>query len=457
MAVAEGRHEMSLAGMEGRIMLKRRDVKMLLIGGTAMTLSLTAWSVGVREPVEPAPMEEVLAEVEATAESVVTWDITVTRNERVEDWIDFLTGRNRDRTELWLERSGKYGPMIQAELRERGMPEDLLYLALIESGFSPKAYSHAAASGIWQFIAETGQRYGLEVNGVVDERRDPVKSTQAALDYLGELYDRFGSWYLAAAAYNTGENRVGRIMREMYGTERGTDAHFWKIAPRLPRETRDYVPLMLAAGHIAKEPSRYGFEDLEYQEPLAYDVTWVPGAVGLDAVAEALAVPVDSIADLNTHLVAGSTPEGRAWPVRLPSGTADEFAVSFPAIYTAARREQAKRVAELASAPTHRVRRGETLSHIARRYGVTVSALRSANGNLSPRRLQVGQQLRVPTGGSAVASSQSVEPRFHQVRNGESLWTIARRYDVSMGQLRAWNGLGRRSVIHPGQKLRVTA
>jgi membrane-bound lytic murein transglycosylase D len=337
------------------------------------------------------------------------------------------------------------------------MPEDLLYLALIESGFSPKAYSHAAASGIWQFIAETGQRYGLEVNGVVDERRDPVKSTHAALDYLEELYDRFGSWYLAAAAYNTGENRVGRIMREMYGTERGTDAHFWKIAPRLPRETRDYVPLMLAAGHIAKEPARYGFDELEYQEPLAYDVTWVPGAVALSAVAEALALPVDSIADLNTHLVAGSTPDGRAWPVRLPSGTADRFAESFPAIYAAARREQAKRAAELASAPTHRVRRGETLSHIARRYGVSVSALRTANGNLSPRRLQVGQQLRVPRGGSAVASTPAAEPRFHQVRNGESLWTIARRYDVSMGQLRAWNGLGRRSVIHPGQKLRVTA
>ncbi len=442
-------------------MLKGRDVKMLVIGGVAMSLSLlTAWSVRVDEPVEPAPMEEVLAEVEASAEPVVTWDITVTRNERVEDWIDFLTGRNRDRTKLWLERSGKYGPMIQAELRERGMPEDLLYLALIESGFSPKAYSHAAASGIWQFIAETGRRYGLEVNGVVDERRDPVKSTQAALDYLQELHERFGSWYLAAAAYNTGENRVGRIMREMYGTERGTDEHFWKIAPRLPRETRDYVPLMLAAGHIAKEPAKYGFTDVQYQEPLAYDVTWVPGAVALDAVAAAVALPVDSVADLNTHLVAGATPEGRAWPVRLPSGLAETFAANFPAIFKQARLEQAKRAAELASAPTHRVLRGETLSHIARRYGVSVSALQAANGNLSPRRLQVGQQLRVPgRGGSAVAASRAAEAetRYHQVRTGESLWTIARRYDVSMKQLRAWNGLGGRSVIHPGQRLRVTA
>ncbi|HEU5209767.1 MAG TPA: LysM peptidoglycan-binding domain-containing protein [Longimicrobiales bacterium] len=441
-------------------MVNRRDWKMLLTGGAAMSAALlTAWSVRPEPPVEPAPMEEVLAEAEALSDDVVTWDITVTRNERVEDWIDFLTGRNRDRTKLWLERSGRYGPMIQAELRERGMPEDLLYLALIESGFSPKAYSSAAASGIWQFIAETGQRYGLEVTGVVDERRDPIKSTDAALDYLQDLYDRFGSWYLAAASYNTGENRVGRIMREMFGTERGTDEHFWKIAHRLPRETRDYVPLMLAAGHIAKEPEKYGFTDLVYQEPLSFDVTWVPGAVSLDAIARAVSLPVDSIGDLNTHLVAGATPEGRAWPVRLPSGTAEQFAVNFPRIFREVRAEAARHEAALANAPTHRVLRGETLSHIARRYGVSVGALQQANDNISPRRLQVGQVLRVPgrSGGAAVASSSAAEARFHQVRRGESLWTIARRYDVSMNQLRAWNGLSGRSVIHPGQKLRVTA
>ena len=439
-------------------MPSRRTLNRFAFGGVVVAASLlTAWSVQERMAVEPAPMEEVLAEVETAAEPVVTWDITVTRNERVEDWIDFLTGRNRDRTALWLERSGKYGPMIREELRGRGMPEDLLYLALIESGLSPKAYSRAAASGMWQFIAETGQRYGLEVNDVVDERRDPIRSTRAALDYLEELHERFDSWYLAAAAYNTGENRVGRIMREMFGTERGTDEHFWKIAPRLPRETRDYVPLMLAAGHIAKEPAKYGFDALKYQSPLTYDVVWVPGAIELDAVARALAITVDSVADMNTQLVAGVTPRGRAWPVRIPTGTRDVFAANFPAIYREARLAMAKRAAEEKTLATHRVRRGETLSHIAQRYGVSVAALRAANGGLSPTRLRAGQDIRLPggTGDRVATRATSSAVRWHQVRSGESLWTIARRYDVSTNQLRAWNDLGRRSVIHPGQRLRI--
>ena len=444
-------------------MNERRYLKMVLLGvSVAGVASLTAWSASVPPQAEPAPMENVLSEAaaETPASDVVTWDITVTRNERVEDWIGFLTGRNRDRTQLWLERSGKYGPMIQAELRERGMPEDLLYLALIESGFSPKAYSSAAASGIWQFIAETGRRYDLEVNGVVDERRDPVKSTHAALDYLGELHDRFGSWYLAAAAYNTGENRVGRIMREMYGTERGTDAHFWKIAHRLPRETRDYVPLMLAAGHIAKEPAKYGFTNLQYQEPLAYDVAWVPGAVSLADVARSIGVPADSVAELNTQLMDEVTPNGRAWPVRLPKGTSKIFATQFPAIYREAKLAVVQQEAERATLPTHRVRRGETLSHIAKRYNISVAALQSANGDISPRRLRAGQELRVPTKAASSTTrvaSTSAAPSYHQVRTGESLWTIARRYDVSTRELRAWNGLNGRSVIHPGQKLKVEA
>jgi hypothetical protein len=199
------------------------------------------------------------------------WDMSNLDHYRVDHWIAHFTGPKRDDFRRFLERSGRYGPMIQQELAARDMPQDLIYLAMIESGMNPEAYSHAHAAGLWQFIAETGSRYGLTVNSVVDERYDPVKATQAGLDYLTYLHNRFGSWYLAAAGYNTGENRVGRIMREVTGSEKGTDEDFYRIWDRLPRETRDYVPLMVAAARIAKDPAKYGFEDVQFQPALAFD------------------------------------------------------------------------------------------------------------------------------------------------------------------------------------------
>jgi membrane-bound lytic murein transglycosylase D len=458
-------------------MTTQRPPNRVIVGAVALTVSLSAaWTVGrSRLQVEPPAMEQIQEAVAADATEAVVWDLPVTRNESVDRWIAFLKGSNHDRTRLWLERTGRYGPMIRAELRERGMPEDLLYLALIESGLSPRAYSKAAASGMWQFIAETGQRYGLEVSAEVDDRRDPVKSTAAALSYLQELHDRFGSWYLAAAAYNTGENRVGRIMREMIGTERGTDDHFWQIAHRLPRETRDYVPLMLAAGHIGKEPERYGFRDLEYQEPLAYDIVWVPGAVDLPIIAQASGVPVSEVKELNPHLMRDRTPPNRGTPLRVPAGTRVAFEATFPELYREARLAQSQpRQAGVAAAATaaassvaatagsagvrtHRVRRGETLTHIGRRYGVSVAALRSANGNIDPRRLRAGQSLRVPGASTAgVARTATSAAQHHRVNRGENLTVIARRYGVTVPQIRSWNGL-KGSRIHPGQRLRVRA
>ncbi|MEX2609940.1 MAG: transglycosylase SLT domain-containing protein [Gemmatimonadota bacterium] len=361
------------------------------LGGALVVASLLgAWNVGPgrdRSP-QPAPMDQILTEADGAA-SAVSWDLTVTRNERVDFWIDFLKGRNYERTHLWLERSGRYGPMIQAELRARGMPEDLLYLALIESGFSPYAESHAAAVGIWQFIAETGRRHGLRIDHEVDERRDPVQATAAALDYLEVLYERFDSWYLAAASYNTGENRVDRILRERAGGARGQDELFWEIAPHLPRETRDYVPLMLAAGHIAKEPARYGFHGLEYQEPLGFDEVWVPGNVPVSAVAEAAGVAAEVVEELNPHLLRDRTPRAGGGAVRIPAGTRSTFAAAFPAVY------QAARLAVAAEPAYHKVNRGENLTVIARRYGLSLSELRSLNDMGRSSRILAGQRLRV--------------------------------------------------------------
>src|SRR5687768_11672808 len=232
------------------------------------------------QPSEPVPGPVALNAAEAYRVLNVSkeWDIEQTKNEQVDFFIEFLQFRNRDKTKLWLERLGKYGPMIQQKLAERDMPQDLLWLATIESGMNPNAYSKAKAAGLWQFIEETGERHGLEVTQYVDERRDPIKSTDAALDYLSKLNQRFGgSWYLAAAGYNTGENRVERIVRERAGGRMGDEAVFWEIDNHLPSETRDYVPLMLAMGHIGKDPQKYGFTDLQMQQPLSYDEVKIDG------------------------------------------------------------------------------------------------------------------------------------------------------------------------------------
>jgi membrane-bound lytic murein transglycosylase D len=457
--------ERNLKGLRYRVQQKlaQRHVRSAGIGAVVVAVSLTAaWSIGRdRSDVDEAPAE-VMLESKAAEKAEATWDLPVTRNERVDVWIDFLKGDNAEKTELWLERQGKYAPMIRAELRRRGMPEDLLYLALIESGFSPKAYSKAAASGLWQFIAETGRRYGLEVSPEVDERRDPIRSTSAALEYLQELYNRFGSWYLAAAAYNTGENRVDRILRERAGGARGDDALFWKIAPYLPRETRDYVPLMLAAGHIAKEPEKFGFDSLEYQSALDFETVWVPGSTELSLVAEATGVETSAVADLNPHLTKGRTPTNRAYAVRIPRHGTVAFEARFPALYRESRLARAaepeKPAAKAAAVrATHRVRKGETLTHIAKRYGISVSTLRAANGNVSPRLLRAGQTLRVPGAAAAtkkVASTTEARARQHTVRRGESLSVIARRYHTTVSKIRSSNNL-RSSRIYAGQRLSI--
>jgi membrane-bound lytic murein transglycosylase D len=446
-------------------MAERRNGVTLGIGSVLIIVSLSAaWSAGRGgRSDDPATAAATMISSAAPAATAVAWDLPVTHNERVERFISFLSKGNHEHTAVWLERQGTYAPMIRAELRRRGMPEDLLYLALIESGLSPTAYSKAKASGMWQFIAETGRRYGLEVSSEVDERRDPIKSTAAALDYLQELYDEFGSWYLAAAAYNSGENRVARILKERAGGARGDEALYWKIAPHLPKETRDYVPLMLAMGHIAKEPEKYGFTQLEYQDPMAFDVVWVPGATELETIAQAAGVEAERVAQLNLHLTKQRTPESRGWSVRIPEGSRGMFEQAFPQLYRAARlarAEEAERPAKVAikstsksTARTHRVRRGETLSTIAAKYDVSVSALLRANGNIDPRRLTVGRSLRVPAASNAVASAS--DDKYHRVKTGENLTVIADRYNVSVRQIRSWNGLSG-SRIQPGQRLRVS-
>jgi len=384
-------------------------------------------------------------------------------NDRVEAWISYFQNVIPERFQLYLERMGRFEPMIRRKLSEQEMPQDLIYLSLIESGMNANAYSRAAAVGLWQFIRGTARLYGLEVSFWVDERRDPEKATEAALRYLSDLHDEFGSWYLAAAAYNGGPGRIRR------GLARRSDATFWDLADaRLLRsETRNYVPKLIAAAIIGHDPERYGFRDLSTHEPIAYDVVTIPDATSFDVLAEAAETDQETIRALNPQFPQNVTPPDRAVELKVPEGTGARFQTRYAAIPPD----------ERVTWTFHVVQRGQTLGQIGANYGVSVTALRAANGNIDPRRLQIGQRLVIPIGGTRTASSSTssrtgtarAEPRAAVseqsaletarsvtvvVRRGDSLWTIARRYSVSTRDIMQWNGLNS-TVIRPGDRLEI--
>jgi membrane-bound lytic murein transglycosylase D len=249
---------------ELRRLLRRRKIESFSI-----TLLATLAAVGIvgrsasDNPVARASAAAVAPPTEEQihgASEEPGWDLPNLDHPRVDSWIERFTSDQRRSFSIFLDRKQRYEEMITSKLAEREMPQELVYLAMIESGFNPTATSRVKAQGLWQFMAPTGRSYGLTVNGRVDERNNPEKATEAALTYLSDLYRRFGSWYLAAAAYNTGQGRVASIMRSTTGSVKGTDEDFYRIASRLPRETREYVPKLIAAARIGKEPEKYGFQ-----------------------------------------------------------------------------------------------------------------------------------------------------------------------------------------------------
>ncbi len=398
--------------------------------------------------------EEELRELESTGPD---WDIPITINDAVERWLEYFQTAGRENFAIYLSRAGRYEPMMRAVFRDADLPEDLVYVSLIESGFSPRAYSRARAVGLWQFISGTARLYDLRVSYWVDERRDPILATKAAAAHLKDLHDEFGSWYLAAAAYNGGPNRVRR------GIRRSGSDDFWTLSRRryLRRETRNYVPKLIAAALIAKQPEHYGFVGIQTAEPLTYDVVQVPDATSLNVIADAAGVSVEEVKEMNPQILRGVTPPGERHSLRVPPGTSGMFAVNY------ARVAPGDRVTWV----QHVVRRGDTLSEIGRRYGVSVSAIRAANKGVRARRLRIGQRLIIPRAGRlpryAAASTVRrgkpvrVEPQrpdapyvTYRVRKGDSLWVIARRYDVTARDLMRWNGL-RSSRIYPGDEVRV--
>lgn len=311
----------------------------------------------------------------------VEFDIPIVMNRDVERWLDYYKGQGRASFEITLARAGRYERPMRAILRRKGLPEDLVYLSLIESGFHATAYSRARALGLWQFVPATARLYDLEMNQWVDERLDPIAATHAAAEYLEDLHREFGDWYLAVAAYNGGPGRVNRAIR------RGGSRDFWTLAEKrlLLRETRDYVPKLIAAALLAKDPRTHGLRARPHPTG-TFDFGYVLDATSLDVVAEAADVPFDEILALNLHLIRGVTPPGVRYRVRLPPGRARLFTENY------ARVAPSDRVRSV----LHLVRRGETLGQIARRYGTSISRIRTANDGLDPSRLLAGQRIVVP-------------------------------------------------------------
>jgi membrane-bound lytic murein transglycosylase D len=391
-----------------------------------------------------------------------TWDIDVRSyetHERVEHYLRLFSGPARERMTQRINRGTRYEPMIRGKLREAGMPEDLHYLALIESGFDPHAVSSASAVGMWQFMAATGRGVGLRIDWWVDERRDPARSTDAAIKFLGSLQRQFGSLFLAAAAYNGGPGRVARGLTRYaaaIGEVEGDDK-FFALAEQnyLHSETKNYVPQLIAAAMVAKAPDRFGME-IERQAPYWYDSVLVEPGTSLGAVARAAAIPLDSLRELNPGLLRGVAPPDRAEWFRLPLGTDSLVRTAYDAL------PEEERIGWVSVEPTQ----GETLAALAKRHERTVRELGWYNPGLRTARsgaIVAGQTVRVPTreaiDGARVVNDAALSRTLgtatvHVVRSGESLGVIGRQYGVSVARLKALNAL-RTDRITVGQRLVV--
>ena len=315
------------------------------------------------------------------------FELPIQYNERVQQYIDLYAHRRKSTFVSWLQRMGRYGSYIEARLAASGLPRELVYLPLIESGYETGATSNASAVGIWQFMAGTARAEGLEVSDYVDERRDPFRSTDAAIRHLSGLHNIFGSWYLAAAAYNSGSGRIARLLKDDGRSIKGPDETFWAVQDALPTETRGYVPGLLAAIIIGEYPQLFGIR-VQKEPPVRFESVFVPRSTELSAVARAAGTSADEIRFLNPQYVRGMTPPDRESEVRVPVGNAARFAEKLAKIPLAERTRQLAR--------THVVQEGETLSEIAARYGTTVAALQKANRIKRPSLVAVGRKLTIP-------------------------------------------------------------
>jgi len=363
------------------------------------------------QEIENLTLDEVIRGEEPNTQSLYDnsrYDFPILVNSRVEGWIDYFTGKGRGHMERYLERSSKYLPRMREIFKKSGLPVDLVYLALIESGFNLRAKSRAKAVGPWQFMKATGKRYGLRIDSWVDERRDPIRSTQAAAAYLKDLYLMFESWYLAASAYNAGEYKILRAIEELQTN------NFWRISETklIRRETKDYIPKLISAAIIAKNPHKYGFKDLSYQEPLEFETVEISQPLSLRELARTIDCSTDEMLDLNPAFLKGVTPPNReSHIIRVPVGAK-----------VLVERKIASSRGTLAPAPeAPPIKKSRAIA------------------SLGP----------IPS-----PASKPGEFHFHMVQKGESLWSISEKYNVTVQSIFKWNTL-KKSRIFPGNKLKI--
>jgi membrane-bound lytic murein transglycosylase D len=419
---------------------------------TVYTYELQAFRAGdgfQEAPAVPSPIDEVaemtfpvdprLKERAEEAAKNFSHDLPLTVNDEVLSFLNFFqTPRGRAIVETGLRRAGRYREMIARVLHEEGVPQDLIYLAQAESAFQPLALSRAGARGIWQFVAYRGQEYGLRHTWWIDERQDPEKATRAAAQHLRDLYGLFGDWYLAMAAYNCGPGNVQK------GIERTGYADFWELYKRnvLPRETKNYVPIILALTLIAKDAAHYGIE-ADPEAPVPTDMVKPGRAIDLRLVAETIDVDVETLRALNPSLLRLATPDDPSFELHLPVGTAQTFS------------------AEIADIPAdkwvswrrHRVEAGETLTSIANKYHVTPAAIAAANSLEHRAALDAGEKLIIPAAPPSETKRRLVS---YRVRKGDTFLGIADRFNVEPDDLKKWNRL-KTNHVSRGMVLRIYA
>jgi membrane-bound lytic murein transglycosylase D len=402
---------------------------------------------------EPAPIDEtngitlaadakVIAKAQAEIK-VTRSDLPLMMTDQVAGYISYFSNRGRGVFERAFARSGRYHDMMVSILKEEGVPQDLIYLAQAESGFHPLAVSRVGARGIWQFMGSRARGYGLSHNQWVDDRQDPVKSTRAAARHLKDLYNQFGDWYLAMAAYNSGPGTVQAAVR------RTGYADFWQLYQRnvLPKETRNYVPIILAVTIMAKNPSQYGLDDVNLDEPAAYDTVKVNYPVDLRLVAECVDAAPSEIQDLNPSLLRLSTPREGTFEMHLPQGTRDRYETAIAAIPPDMRLWWRY----------HKVQSGETLASLARTYRTTAKSIAEANHLDAGDTPEADAKLIIPVapGKHALTDTGTYARRItrYRVRKGDTVESVAENFGVPPQMVRRWNGIhsdslhGRRVLV----------